>query len=221
MGMRIREWELSPLTATFIAQTGGKTAGTISLVHSLPEYALPADELYHDELMELRSISHSVAEACNGATGESFRDMSITIEFFRCLIAHCWSFNIHYFVGVTNKNHKTFYEFLYMIQIGEEKSYSTDHYDPVVLMCLDCDFLRDYLSSQASDNGSADSFLRDYLLFQNPYLDLTGEWERKARRAFKRQRIRERFLNEMRNTLVASVFDIDNRKQINTDVART
>jgi hypothetical protein len=207
LGMRIREWELSPATATFTARHDNKAVGVISLVHPIPGLGLPSEQLFPDEIHELKQHSGYCIEACNGATDEFHRDMSITIEFFRCLIAYCWNYHIDHFVGITNKNHKTFYEFVYMFQIGEEKSYSKEFNDPVVLMCLDCNRLYDYLSSPESDNGTADSYLRDYLLFKNPYIALAAGWEKKARAAFKRQRIGERFQDEIRNTLVASVLD--------------
>src|SRR3972149_10009653 len=129
------------------------------------------------------------------------------IEFFRIMLAHLWHSRADKGIAVINKNHKTVYEFLYMVQIGEIKSYSTDFFDPVVLMCLDCDRLYNYLSAPASDNGSADSYLRYYLLFKNPFFYLGSAWGKKAKIVFKRQRIRERFLKEMQETLVSSVVE--------------
>ncbi len=207
MGMRIREWEININTATFVAYDNQKIVAVLSLAPEIDMAGLPSESLYANEINQFRDCFLNLAEACNEVVDNAHRNHSIIIEFLRCVLAHSWYAGIPKVMAVTNKTHKTFYEFIFMRQIGEVKNYCEDHYDPVVLMCLDCDRLREYLSSPESDNGTADSFLRDYLLFSNPYIELVPEWDRKAQAAFKRQRIRERFLDEIRNTLVESVMD--------------
>jgi hypothetical protein len=205
--MRIRDWELNKETATIIAKTKNNVVGVISLAPEIPGIGLPSEWLYPDEIDEIRTSSHLIAEACNNAIDDPYRNYSISIEFCRCMLAFAWYLGIDKIIAVINKSHKSFYEFLFMTQIGGEKSYSDTKYDPVILVCSDCNMAFDYFSSDESDNGTADSYLRDFLLFKNPYCALMPEWGRKARNVFKRQRIRERFLDEMRNSLVNSVIE--------------
>jgi hypothetical protein len=205
-GMRLREWELNPDTRTFIAECCGEVIGTGTLAPEIAGRGLPTEWLYPEEIAAIRRNGGKIAEVCNGAVARPYRNNPIPIEFFRCMLASAWTSDVKKMVTVINKSHKSFYEFIYTVQIGEEKSYSDAYYDPVILMYLDCELLFEYLSSPESDNGGADSYLRNFLLFKNPYLALAPEWEKKARAAFKRQRIRERFQDEIRNSLVASVW---------------
>ena len=130
------------------------------------------------------------------------------------MLAHLWHVGADKGIAVVNKNHKTFYEFMYMVHIrttgslnSAEKSFSAEFNDPVVLMCLECDPLFEYLSSPESDNGTADSYLRDFLLFKNPYIRPVARWAREAKSVFERQKIQERLSREVKQSLVASILD--------------
>jgi len=205
--MRIRPWELNAATATFIAKEKRQLVGTISLAPEIPGIGLPSGWLFAEEMEAVARGATRIAEACNTSIVASCRRRSIPMEFYRCMLAHVWHAGIDTVVGVVNKGHHAFYEFLYMTKIGEEKSYSDAYYDPVVCMAIDCNHLREYLTSPASDNGTADSFLRDYLLFKNPYIKLVEKWEKKAIDAFVDQRIGKRFMDESRSLLVDSILE--------------
>ncbi|RPJ05916.1 MAG: hypothetical protein EHM28_11125 [Spirochaetaceae bacterium] len=207
MGMRIRPWELNAATATFLARANHRIVGTISLAPHIPEAGLPSGWLFDREMDMLAKGATRIAEACNNSVIGDYRQHSIPIEFYRCMLAHVWHAGIDTVTAVVNKNHRAFYEFFYMTKIGEEKSYSDRYYDPVVCMAIDCNRLREYLSSPESDNGTADSYLRDYLLFKNPYLELVQKWEKRAIDEFVRERIGKRFMEESRNLLVDSILE--------------
>jgi hypothetical protein len=207
MGMRLREWELRPEAATFVARAGRRIVGVSSLAADLPGTGLPSEWLFADELALVRRTPGSIAEVCNGAVANEFRNSSIPFEMVRCLLATAWKTGIRTMFAVANRAHRAFYELCYAVKIGDEKSYSDRFYDPVVLMLVDCDDLYAFLSSPESDNDTADGFLRRYLLLENPYVPLAAGWDRRAKASFRRQRIGDRFQDEIRNTLVASVFE--------------
>ncbi|MBN2352899.1 MAG: hypothetical protein JXD23_10060 [Spirochaetales bacterium] len=207
MGLRLREWELDPAMATFIAKDGNSVVGMISLAPDLDGLGIPDEELFHEEIEEIRGSARILMESCNSAIDSRYRDRSLPSEFYRYMLAYAWHVGIDKVVGVVNRGHKAFYEFLYMKQYGPEKSYSQSHHDPIILIYTDCDLLYEYLSSPESDNGSADSFLRRYLLLENPYLAMVPAALKKARTNYKRQKIREQFQEEIKHTLVASVWN--------------
>ncbi len=209
MGTRLRDWELHDHTATFVARADKRVIGVSSLAADIAGKGLPTEWLYPQEMAEVRRFSGVFAEVCNGALEKAYRQSSIPLELFRCMLAGAWQGGINKLIAVINRTHRTFYELCYAVQIGGEKNYAADRYDPVILMYMDCNVLHRYLSSPESDNNTADGFLRRYLLFDNPYLPRAPGWNRRAQAAFRRQRIADRFQDDIRNTLVESVFPED------------
>src|SRR3972149_11932565 len=67
MGMRIREWEICPKTATFIAEENNQIVGISTLAYDIEKKGLPSEWLYKEEIHNLRKISGKIMEASNEA----------------------------------------------------------------------------------------------------------------------------------------------------------
>ncbi|MBN1525726.1 MAG: hypothetical protein JW904_14710 [Spirochaetales bacterium] len=206
LGMRIREWELCAQTATFIAKHNRNIIGLITLTPDISGLGLPTEWLFPDEIQMLRKKSKKMTEAANAAIHANFRHHSIPMEFFRCMLAHAWHTEIDSAVAVINKSHKSFYEFLFMQQIGEEKSYSDAFYDPVILMHLDCKALYTHLSIPRPGYCERDFYLRNALLLDNPYIQRMKRWQTVAINTFITQKIGLQFRNACFNSLMNTIY---------------
>ncbi len=175
-GIRIRPWESSPDTATFISNLDNVVVGAFSLVVDSSDLGLPSDREFRDELGAIRGDGKLVCELSSQAIAPRYRRSPIATELMRMAFAHA----LH--VGCTDlicavsphKGSTNFYTFIGFEQISEVKSYSKTIDDPVTIMRLpDC---QHRWTDTPSKGDYMDLFWRDFFVNENRYLEEIDLW---------------------------------------------
>ena len=179
-GMRLRVFETSPDTATFVAKVDGCVVGVLSVVGDSPDLGLPSDSAFKNELDVLRARGFRLCELTNQAITSAYRKTAIATELMRCAIAHSIKAGFHQSIAAVSPSHDGFYEMVGFWRFGSERSYSDKIYDPVIGMAMDLThFRRSFRGITLTEQ-----FLRDFTVESNPYLSLVGEWTRRSRDHF-------------------------------------
>jgi len=174
-GMRIRPYEAQPETATVIAKTGGHVVGVTSVVFDSLDMGLPGDRAFMAEIQALRQMGRRVCEGTNWAIAHG--NTSVMTELMRCSLAHAMARGCDDFIAAVSPGHLPFYRLLGFEQIGSLRSYSDEHYDPVVLVRLNvADFDRRFANVDIDDGGD-EAFLKSYYLVNNPYHRYVATWQ--------------------------------------------
>ena len=185
-GIKIRPHDTCSNNPTFIGLKESDIIAVCGIVIDSIDLGLPADKIFYKELSYLRANSRLICEATNGAISGLNKENGIFItEMLRCVIAYALYQNCDKIVICVNKCHKAFYKFNYFKQIGSLRSYSQNIYDPVIMLCLDLNYLLYLSSSIDRQSNPVDTFLIDYLYFKNPYLLLVELWSYMAQEQFK------------------------------------
>jgi ribosomal protein S18 acetylase RimI-like enzyme len=179
-GMRLRVFETSPDTATFVAKVDGCVVGVLSVVGDSPDLGLPSDSAFKGELDVLRSEGFRLCELTNQAVLGAYRKTAVATELMRCAIAHSIKAGFHQSIAAVSPSHDGFYEMVGFRRFGSERSYSEEIYDPVIGMTMDLTHFRRAFSGFTL----TEQFLRDFTVESNPYLSLVGEWTRRSRDNF-------------------------------------
>lgn len=179
-GMRVRVFETSPDTATFVAKVDGCVVGVLSVVGDSPDLGLPSDSAFKNELDVLRAQGLRLCELTNQAIVSSYRKTAVATELMRCAIAHSIKAGFHQSIAAVSPSHDGFYEMVGFWRFGSERSYSDKIYDPVIGMAMDLThFRRSFRGITLTEQ-----FLRDFTVESNPYLSLIGDWTRRSRDHF-------------------------------------
>jgi len=190
-GIRVRIFEATDDTATFVAKTAGKVVGVQSVVLDSADLGLPSDMAFGPEIDSLRAKGLRVCEATNEAILPDFRKTAVVTELMRCATAHSFLKNCDAAVTTVSPSHSGFYNLFGFRQLGQIRSYSSDIEDPVALMCLDLHELR----RMDPTLGESQAFMRNFMAFTNPYIHAVKTWEDRARRHFRNpELLRELFL---------------------------
>lgn len=176
-GMRLRIFETTSETATFVAKINGRVVGVLSIVGDSPELGLPSDSAFKPELDFLRANGTRLCEATNQAVAEEFRKSAVPTELMRCAVAHMITVGYDKVMAAVSPSHHSFYELLNFRQIGSERSYSGKIHDPVVALGMDINQYRHH-------DGHSNDFIYQFLAEQNHYLVYVGEWARQAQQQF-------------------------------------
>jgi len=179
--MRIRMFETSKNTATFVAKVSDRVVGVLSIVQDTEEFGLPTDQVYGDELQILRSKGLRVVEVTNQAVEKEFRQSAVPTELMRCALAHSIEGGFGFGVAAVSPSHNTFYELLGFRQIGSERNYSDKLDDPVVLLQIDLAQHREVVWPE----DPVERFMHAYLTAENPYFLYVAAWENVARERFR------------------------------------
>jgi len=180
-GMRLRIFETTSDTATFVAKVNGRVVGVLSVVGDSPELGLPSDLAFKAELDLLRETGAKLCEVTNQAIADNFRKSALSTEFIRCAVAHVISAGYTHAIATVSPSHNGFYELLGFRAFGSERSYSGKIHDPVVALCMDMDQYRQPLSSAADET---EQFVYQFMSGENHFFAYVGEWEKHARRQF-------------------------------------
>jgi ribosomal protein S18 acetylase RimI-like enzyme len=179
-GMRLRIFEMTPETATFVAKLNGKVVGVLSVVEDSQELGLPADGVFNEEITDLRRRKRRVCEMTNQAVAEEFRKSAVPSELMRCAFAACLSGRYNEVAAVISPSHLGFYELLGFRQVGEQRSYSSAIDDPVIAVSADIDT---FFFPKAERSETA-QFIRHFFKEGNDYLARVTGWARFARERF-------------------------------------
>ena len=182
--IRIRPWETSPDTATFIGKKEDNVLAVQSLILDSEDLKLPSDRIFGEELDALRKSGAKLSEASNEAVADSYRKSAVPTELMRTLLAQAWHSECKYIVTSISPSHRNFYEFLGFRQQGDIKSFSLDIEDPVALMCWDIEESLEKWADIAADEDSVEAFLKKYGYITNPYIPAIGLWAYQAKRLF-------------------------------------
>lgn len=192
-GMRVRIFETSSETATFVAKVEGRVVGVISVVGDSLDLGLPSDAAFSAELDALRDGGAQVCEVTNQVVAEPYRKSAVTTELMRAAVAHALQSGFRVGVATVSPSHNGFYDLLGFTQLGSERSYSQKLHDPVVALMIDWDNYR----NPPEDLSPAVSFVHQFLGPQNPMMKCVAMWDRKARAAFLNPELLEQlFIND-------------------------
>jgi hypothetical protein len=207
-GLRMRLYEALPDTATFVAKAGDEIVGVTSLVFDTPGLGLPSDQVFSEEIDTLRQGGVKVAEVTNWAITPAYRRTAVLTELIRCYIAHLMALDCDYAIGAISPGHRAFYELIGYEVIGAERSYSTEINDPVILVRLSLDNLRERFAAVQDDDEDDTATLKNYYLDSNPYHDQIEEWRSTAMTSFTNPVFLRRLFVEWTN-LLADCSDED------------
>jgi ribosomal protein S18 acetylase RimI-like enzyme len=181
-GMRIRLFEASPETATFIAKDEhGEVVGVVSIVGDSEELGLPSDGAFGEELNALRRQGLRLCEWTNQVLDERYRSSSLATELMRVGAAHVFESGYDKYIATVSASHTGFYQLLGYTEIGAERSYSQEIDDPVVALAIDASL---YTKSPSRPLNEAEQFLRTFMADENPYVAHVARWKESARRQF-------------------------------------
>jgi len=145
-GMRLSIFNAFPTTVTFVAALRGTVIATVSLVTD-SEVGLPADEIYHAELGELRKQGRKLTEATMLA--DRRREIRRALPMLLVLMKRVFDY-VTLAVGADdlcitiNPRHEAYYEqYLLFKPLGGLKSYASVRNNPALAKRLDVDRVRE------------------------------------------------------------------------------
>lgn len=196
-GLRLRIFETSSETATFIAEKAGVVVGVLSVVGDSPDLGLPSDAAFKPELDALRAKGRRLCEITNQAVAPAYRKSAVPTELMRCALAHELEAGYEDSVATVSPSHHGFYELLGFDPLGNERSYSTKLYDPVIALRMGLDRFR----QQPEGLNGAARFLHHFATKGNKFLSRVTGWGRRARRHFLNADLLEELFVRERNFL--------------------
>ena len=179
-GLRLRIFETTSETATFIAEKDGEVVGVISVVGDSPDLGLPSDAAFKPELDAMRASGSRLCELTNQAVTAAYRKSAVPTELMRCAIAHALRAGYQGSVAAVSPSHFGFYGLLGFESLGSERSYSEKLYDPVIALRLNLNRLR---NPAPGLSGTAEFIVR-FATETNPFLSLVDDWGKSARKHF-------------------------------------
>lgn len=196
-GLRLRIFETSSETATFIAEKAGVVVGVLSVVGDSPDLGLPSDDAFKPELDALRAKGRRLCEITNQAVAPAYRKSAVPTELMRCALAHELEAGYDDSVATVSPSHHGFYELLGFGRLGTERSYSAKLYDPVIALLMGLDRFR----QQPEGLNGAARFLHRFATKENKFLPRVTDWGRQARRHFLNADLLEELFVRERNFL--------------------
>ena len=181
-GMRVRTYEASPSTATFICKNDGYVIATFSAFLDTPALNLPADKTFGPELNALRDEGAILCELGNNAILPEYRGTSIITEHMRCIFAQAWLHDVTDFVCAISPPQIPFYSMLGFSQLGEIKSYSDVVYDPVAVMRYQN--VPGIWEQPKDANDDIATFRHHFFAIENPYIPVVQLWDSMVDRLF-------------------------------------
>lgn len=196
-GLRLRIYETTSETATFVAKKDGEVVGVLSVVGDSTDLGLPSNSAFKAELDALRATGARLCEVTNQAVAEEYRKSGVATELMRCAIAHMMKGGYHFAVASVSPSHSGFYDLMGFRRFGSQRSYSQKLHDPVVALCLNIDRYR----QPPVGLSEAEKFLHHLATEVNPFLAQVEGWSRKAVRNFLNPELLEQLFVADRNFL--------------------
>jgi ribosomal protein S18 acetylase RimI-like enzyme len=179
-GIRLRMFETSAETATFVAKQGDEIVGVLSIVPDSATLGLPSDEAFKSELDGLRTKGGRLFEITNQAVVEGYRRSGVATELMRCAIAHAIQAGYDCGIASVSPSHRGFYGMIGFEVIGSERSYSDKLHDPVIALSMN---LAPYRQPAAGRETIAD-FIHHLLTEGNRFQRTVRAWDVQARQMF-------------------------------------
>ncbi len=179
-GMRLRIFETTSETATFVAKVDDRVVGVLSVVTDSEDLGLPSDCAFKTELDELRATGARLCEVTNQAVAEEYRRSAVPTELMRCAIARAMQAGCHEAVAAVSPSHNGFYDLLGFRQTGSQRSYSRKIDDPVILLSLE---VAQYQQPRPALSTIA-QFMYDFLCEGNHFISRVTDWAKEARKHF-------------------------------------
>ena len=136
-GLWLSIFNALPETTTFVAEDSeGKIEGTLTLVFDSP-IGLPADELYSEELYDLRGTGAKICEFISLGINSSVRSSIRALGgLFFCAYIYAWlKKKSSHLVITINPHHEDFYcQKTFFKKIGPERSYAKVNGKPALLL---------------------------------------------------------------------------------------
>jgi ribosomal protein S18 acetylase RimI-like enzyme len=195
--MRVRIFETSPKTATFVARVKGKVVGVLSIIHDSERSGLPSEKAFAEEVGTRRALGLKLVEVTNQAVAPEYRRTGVPTELMRCAFAHAMNEGADQGIAAVSPSHNAFYELLGFRQIGRERSYSDKMHDPVVPVMIDLNKHR----NPRRRMSRVQKFMHNYLAAHNPYFGYVGAWALTARDLFLDHGLLSKLFVEERNFL--------------------
>ena len=196
-GMRLRIYETTSETATFVAKKDGRVVGVLSVVGDSSDLGLPSDTAFRVELNELRAKGTRLCEVTNQAVDEAYRKSAVPTELMRCAIAHSVKAGYHVGIVSVSPSHHGFYDLMGFRRLGTERSYSEKIHDPVVALSMDINQWR----QPATSSCAAEQFMHHFAAVANPFLTQVSDWAKQAVRHFLNPELLEQLFVADRNFL--------------------
>jgi ribosomal protein S18 acetylase RimI-like enzyme len=196
-GVRLRIYETTSETATFVAKKDGEVVGVLSVVGDSLDLGLPSNAAFKPELDALRATGARLCEVTNQAVAEEFRKSAVPTELMRCAIAHQLKAGYHFAVASVSPSHNGFYDLLGFRPIGSQRSYSQKLHDPVIALCLNIDHYRRPIDGLTP----TEQFIHRLATESNPFLTKVSEWARQAVKHFLNPELLEQLFVADRNFL--------------------
>jgi ribosomal protein S18 acetylase RimI-like enzyme len=196
-GMRLRIYETTSETATFVAKKDGRVVGVLSVVGDSPDLGLPSDAAFRSELDSLRAKGARLCEVTNQAVAEGYRKSAVPTELMRCAIAHSVKAGYHMGIVSVSPSHHGFYDLMGFRRLGSERSYSDKIHDPVVALSMDINQWR----QPSTSASTAEQFMHHFAAVANPFLAQVSEWAKQAVRHFLNPELLEQLFVADRNFL--------------------
>lgn len=201
-GLRVRVFETLPETATFIAKVDERIVGATSLVPDTPEFGLPLERAFRDEVDSLRCRQRKLSEGTNWVIDPEYRHTSILTELMRCCWAHAYAMKWHDNLAAISPGHSPFYKLLgFETEVDIPRSYSQEKNDPVVMERLPFDTLLDRFAQTQDGNEDDIALLKRFYLDDSPYHSHILSWDVTARAAFSDHKFLRRLFVERSNFL--------------------
>ena len=184
-GLRLRVFEALDHCATFVAKAGDKVVGVLALVRDTPEFRLPSDNAFNQELQSLRDEGQALCEMTSLAVRPEYRSTNICCELMRPCFAQGYAWGCDSgFLAISPSHVPFFRDVLQLELIGEQRSYSCDLDDPVVGMIVDAHEIEERYRLVDEMLGD-EAFLHDKFFANNPCRDKVQSWAAAAAPRFR------------------------------------
>jgi hypothetical protein len=138
-GLWLSIYDALPETTTFVAEDDrGCVEGALTVVFDSP-IGLPADELYKNEIDELRNTGEKICEFVSlGIKNEGKSSIKFLASLFYCAFLHAWQKeNLSNLTITVHSRYENFYrQKLFFEKIGPERNFAKVNGAPTVLLSL-------------------------------------------------------------------------------------
>ena len=162
-GRRITDHHRLPSTRVFVAQEDREVIGTVTLIEDSAA-GLPMDEIYREELAQLRAAALRIAEVSALAADSRRRPVGVGVllGLMRVLVIYAAEFaRLDHLCIAVNPRHVPFYtNVLQFRQFGPRKAFPKVNGAPAVGLRLDLGFVRDLIRIGETGYHFADEVYR-------------------------------------------------------------
>ncbi|HXG02588.1 MAG TPA: hypothetical protein VNO23_04125 [Candidatus Binatia bacterium] len=162
-GRRITDHHRLPSTRVFVAEAGREVIGTVTLIEDSTA-GLPMDEIYREELAQLRTATPRIAEVSALAADSQRRPagVGVLMGLMRVLVIYAAEFaRLDHLCIAVNPRHVPFYTtVLQFRQFGPRKAFPKVNGAPAVALHLELGFVRNLIRIGETGYEFADEVYR-------------------------------------------------------------